>query len=89
MRKALLADNETKERIHAAQTRLKRTRDQQGDTDMRADADVERERERVMLMHSCRNLIPSQLVLVTGIRLQRLMAMGQCQLLRPTAGFSK
>jgi len=89
MRKALLADSDTKERVHAAQTILKRTRDQQGDEDMRADADVERERERVMLRHSCRNLIPRQLILVTGIRLQRLTAMGQCPLLRPIAGFSK
>ena len=46
MRNAMFKDAGTKERIQAAELRLKRTRDQQGDIDMRADADGERERER-------------------------------------------
>ena len=88
MRNAMFKDAGTKERIQAAELRLKRTRDQQGDIDMRADADGERERERLVSvqMHSCRNLIPHRKAPVKGIRLQRLPQQGLCLQVRQIEG---
>ena len=46
MRVFLLQDKHTKERVESAQLRLKRTRDQQGDVDMKSDQDQTREEGR-------------------------------------------
>ena len=42
IRELLLTDDFAKDRVQAATIRLKRTRDQQGDVDMRGDQDEDR-----------------------------------------------